>query len=873
MSGNSRVVKIKTESGEFVGEVLKVTSSVKNKSLKVLLKSFAVPNESQLSKINDHFKDILHFSNNIEIESAQIKTTQELSDGLDLLRETLDFEAVKKTKINVEGDTLFFDVLKEVDKEVVAFELGRHDWIKSFETEIRLIKSAPAKDKKALAAKTSNGKNGDHIYGRVRGHQKTDISALDERSGSVLVEGYVLNSEIIKTRSGKSFIIKFSITDYTSSIGATLFVKSSTNLDKLKEISKGKYLKVEGHAQIDKFSGELMLNVDSIIEAKPFVETDTAQTKRVELHLHTKMSTMDGVVEIKGLINRLKDLGHDTVAITDHGVVQAFPEVAEEAKKAGIKVLYGLECYLFDDSNPIVRNARSADLDDTFTVFDIETTGLNANIDEIIEIGAVKIRDGAIIDSYKSYVHTDKTISPFIRNLTGISQSDVVDAPNIAEILNEFIEFADGSILAAHNSSFDMSFIDVASNKLGIDYDPACVDTLALSRALIPGYKSYKLDTLCKKLHIPLTEHHTALADCTATAKLLMHLFDIAKNQGIFDTLALDRELGGMAIGRDNIYHAIIFAKNKAGLKDMYKLVSNSHLEYMFRGKPNIPKSMLSKMRKDLILGSACEAGELYSAILNSKNAKAIEKIANFYDYLEVQPLGNNEFMIRDNIVAGKERLININKKIIALAKKLGKPVVATGDVHFLYKRDEYIRRILMHGQKYTDADLQAPLYYRTTKEMLGEFGYLDTETAHEIVVDNTRVIADMIEALEPLPPYKLYQPKIEGAKEQVIELTNKRAQEIYGDTLPEVVQKRIDKELNSIVGHGYSVLYLIAHKLVKKSNDDGYLVGSRGSVGSSFVAFLMGITEVNPLPSHYTCDNCKHSDFDVDILGIRMRT
>ena len=865
MSGKIKVVKIEAESGSFVGEILKVTSSVKEKRLKVCLKSFTEPDQKQLEKINAHFAQILHFSNNIDIEAARIKTMGELTQSLELLKETLDYEAVSRVKLTVSDDKLYFDVEKEIDREVLTFELKRHEWMKRFGYEIRLNAKKPAAAKKGGGEKAHGGKNSGHIYGRTRGYEKANICDVDERSGSVLVEGCVLGAEIIKTRSGKSYIVKFSLTDYTSSIGAALFVKSSTNIDKLKSMEKGMYLKVEGHAQTDKFSGELALNVDSISLGSPVIHSDEAVEKRVELHLHTKMSTLDGVVDIGELFSTVKGMGHDTVAITDHGVVQGFPEAAEAAKAAGVKVLYGLECYLFDDSSPIVRNERDFGLDGTFTVFDVETTGLNSNADDMIEIAAVKIRDGDILDSYHSYVHTDKTITPFIQNLTGITQGQVASAPEPAAVMAQFIDFCGESVLAAHNASFDMSFIDMACRGLCIDFDPCCVDTLALSRALLPGFKAYKLNTLCKKLHISLKDHHTALADSTATAKLLAHLLDVAKNQGIKSVIELDRELGGMAIGRDNIYHAIIFAKNKQGLKDMYKLVSTSHMEYMFRGKPHIPKSMLAKIRGNLILGSACEAGELFSAILGNKNKKTVEQIAAFYDYLEVQPLGNNEFLIRDNIVSNKNRIIEINKAIIALGKKLGKPVVATGDVHFLHARDEYIRRILMHGQKYPDADYQPPLYYRTTKEMLDEFSYLDADTAYEIVVKNTRQIADMTQELEPLPPYRLYQPKIDGAEDQVVELTYDRAREIYGEPLPDIVQKRIEKELNSIVGHGYSVLYLIAHKLVKKSNDDGYLVGSRGSVGSSFVAFLMGITEVNPLPSHYTCDKCRHSDFDVD--------
>lgn len=866
---NNIIVDVNIGTGIFYGQVLKVVPMPKTKSLKVYIKSFVELNSQQVLKVVEHFQNMLNFSEHIDIDIVKIDNAEHIPNHIELFKKTVNISDLNGSSCFFREGTLFFDVKNKADDKAIAKELAKLEWLSCMGCNVKVKCKKEAKPKEKSSEGKGKGRQKasepGHIYGRKKNYDAVDIKDIDERSGGVLVTGYILSSEIIKLRSGKGCLAILSLTDYTSSIGAKLFLKNDAKMDDLENIRKGDYLAIEGHAQPDKFSGELLINVESINKKDPVIERDNAPKKRIELHLHTKMSALDGLVDIKQLIKRVSELGHEAVAITDHGIVQGFPETAEAARKAGIKVLYGVECYLFDDSNPIVQNSKHYSFEDTFVVFDIETTGLNSNTDEIIEIGAVKLKGGKILENFHSYVYTDHTITPFITNLTGISRQTIIDAPKMDTVLNNFMDFCGDCTLAAHNSKFDMSFVSNAANKYGVGFEPACVDTLALSRAVLPKMRSYKLNMICKKLGINLDNHHTALADSTATAKVLAHLLDVAKMQGLDDVGVLNMELGTKAMGRDNIFHAILFAKNQAGLKSLYEMISESHLNYLFRGKPNIPKSLLTKKRENIIVGSACEAGELYTAILKNKSNKKIEELARYYDFLEVQPLGNNEFMLRDGIVNSKQDLIDINKKIIELGRKFNKLVVATGDVHFLYARDEYFRRILMHGQKFSDADMQAPLYYRTTQEMLNEFNYLDPATAHEIVIDNPHAICDMIDELQPLPPYKLYPPFIEGAEEEVKRLSYETAHKLYGEEIPEIVQKRLDKELNSIIGNGYSVLYLIAHKLVKKSNDDGYLVGSRGSVGSSFVACMMGITEVNSLPSHYTCDKCKYSDFNID--------
>jgi DNA polymerase-3 subunit alpha (Gram-positive type) len=601
-----------------------------------------------------------------------------------------------------------------------------------------------------------------------------------------------------------------------------------------------------------------------INELEKTEKMDTAQEKRVELHLHTQMSAMDGVTSVKELVKRAALWGHKAVAVTDHGVVQAYPDAADVAKKNKIKVIYGIECYLLDDSIPIVINSKYQPIDSEYVVFDIETTGLNADRDRITEIGAVKVRDGKIVDHYSTFVNPEIPIPSFIENLTGINDDMVKDAPTIDNVLPKFLDFVGDAVLVAHNAPFDTGFIKVNARKIGLKVQNTVLDTLQLSRSMFPELKKHKLNIVAKHLGVELLNHHRAVDDSKATGEILVKCFEILKEKGAVTLGDIQSVLGvGGDFTKFRMYHAIVLVKNYTGLKNLYKIVSESHLKYFYK-KPRVPKELLLKYREGLILGSACEAGELYSAIMEGKGEEAINDIVRFYDYLEIQPLGNNQFLIDNGKLESQEDLKKINKEIIELGKKFNKHVVATCDVHFMDPKDEVYRRILMAGQGFSDADNQAPLYFRTTEEMLDEFKYLGEETAFEVVVKNTNLIADMIDEIIPIPD-GTFPPKIEGAEEEIKELAEGKAKEIYGDVLPEVVEKRLEKELNSIIKNGFSVMYIIAQKLVWKSLSDGYLVGSRGSVGSSFVANMVGITEVNSLPPHYICEHCKHSEFILD--------
>jgi len=700
-------------------------------------------------------------------------------------------------------------------------------------------------------------------WGKPEHRPLTRIIEIGELTGNVRIEGDVLNCQTLNVRSGKGMLYIFDVTDYSSSITCSVFTqKEDEALNEI--IAAGNRVFVEGYAVANDRSGEIRIKASGLELGEAPVITDDSACKRIELHCHTKLSSMDSLCELEDLIKHASGLGHRALAITDHGVVQAFPEAAQYGIKYGIKIIYGIECYLYDDSQSFLSGDADS-FDDEYVVFDLETTGLNPNTDTIIEIGAVRIKDRKIIDRFSTFVNPGRPIPQNITRITGINDGMVKDAPKPNEALPAFLHFIGSSALAAHNAEFDISFVKKLSDKNGMSFHRPHIDTLGFSRLMLPALKSHRLDKVAAMLNVSLENHHRAVDDAQAAAEILIKLFNIAEKSGAESLSQVKERFNSGRITRDNVYHAILLAQNKKGLRNLYELVSISHMKYTTRGKPHIPKSMLSGFREGLLVGSACEQGEVFQAILKNKPEKDIRQTAEFYDYLEVQPLGNNEFLVREEVVKNTEALIGINKKIIELGDQMGKPVVATCDVHFLFPKDEYFRRILMHGQKFPDADQQAPLYYRTTGQMLDEFRYLDEKKAYEIIVENTHRICSLIEDFEPLPEEKLYAPHIEGAKEQVISLSYETAYKIYGDPLPEIVRARLEKELGSITGYGFSVLYLIAHKLVKKSNDDGYLVGSRGSVGSSLVATLMGITEVNPLKPHYTCSNCLYSDFDTD--------
>ena len=649
-------------------------------------------------------------------------------------------------------------------------------------------------------------------------------------------------------------------------------MKRSVFDNELKDkIKKDAYLRVQGEVQFDKYAKEINIMAKAIMTAQaPPPRMDTAEEKRVELHLHTQMSSMDGVTPVKTYIKRAIDWGHKAIAITDHGVVQAFPDAMNAADKSDLKVIYGVEAYLIDDLGNAVFSPRGQNLDDTYVVFDIETTGLSKEKEMITEIGAVKVADGKIIDRFSTFVNPQRPISAEITKLTGITDDMVKDAPTIENVLPEFLKFCEDTVLVAHNASFDTGFIRIAAERAGLgELHHTIVDTLELARALLPELNKHKLDIVCEHLGVTLNGHHRAVNDAEATAEVFIKFLDMLAEKKIF-TLDEINVLASRTVNYKKLraYHAIILVKNYTGLRNLYELVSMAHIDYFFR-RPRIPKSKFMQMREGLILGSACEAGELYRALLDGEPKQRIEELVHFYDYLEIQPLGNNKFMIdspRVENIHSMEDIKNMNRKIVELGETYGKPVVATCDVHFIDPDDAAFRKIIMAAEGFSDADNQPPLYFRTTDEMLAEFDYLGEEKAREVVITNTNLIADQIEKIKPIPD-ETFPPKIEGADEQLRQICMDKAHSIYGDPLPPLVQERLETELNSIISNGYAVLYIIAQKLVWKSVADGYLVGSRGSVGSSFAANMAGITEVNSLPPHYVCPNCKYSDFDSELV------
>ena len=597
---------------------------------------------------------------------------------------------------------------------------------------------------------------------------------------------------------------------------------------------------------------------------------DLYPEKRVELHCHTKMSDMDGVSEVKDIVKRAHDWGHKAIAITDHGVVQAFPDanhyIESLDKDDPFKIIYGVEAYLVDDLTEIAQGAKDQTLQDTYVVFDLETTGFSPIQDKIIEIGAVKVEQGRITERFSTFVNPKIPIPFKITDLTGITDDMVMDAEPVEEVLPKFLDFVGDAVLVAHNAGFDVSFIEQNCRYQEIEKEFISVDTVALARVLLPTLSKYKLNVVAKALNISLENHHRAVDDAQATAEIFVRFVEMLKDREIF-TLKELNHFGSMnpdAIRKLPSHHAVILAKNETGRVNLYRLISMSHLQYFSR-MPRIPKSEFLRYRDGLIIGSACEAGELFQAVLNGKSEEQIAKLVNFYDYLEIQPIGNNRFMIasdRVSNVKSEEDLRDLNRKIVRLGEKFCKPVVATCDVHFLDPEDEVYRRIIMAGKGFSDADEQAPLYLHTTEEMMEEFSYLGAAKAHEVVIENPNKIADMIEKIAPVRPDKC-PPVIENSDQTLRDICYKKAHEMYGDPLPDVVTERLERELHSIISNGFAVMYIIAQKLVWKSNEDGYLVGSRGSVGSSFVATMAGITEVNPLSPHYYCPHCHYSDFD----------
>lgn len=710
--------------------------------------------------------------------------------------------------------------------------------------------------------------NPDVIYGRDFDDEVIAIETIAGEMGEVTIRGQIMTLDTREIRGEKTIII-MSVTDFTDTIVLKIFTKNESLAELMEHLKKGAFLKIKGVTTIDKFDSELTIgSIVGIKKIPDFTTTrmDMSPDKRVELHCHTKMSDMDGVTDVGDLVKRAYAWGHKALAITDHGNVQAFP-IANHAisPDADFKIIYGVEAYLVDDLKDIIENSKNQSLQDTYVVFDLETTGFSPNVNKIIEIGAVKVVAGSIVERFSTFVNPEIPIPYHIENLTGIRDDMVITARTIEEILPEFMEFSKGAIMVAHNADFDMSFIKHNCDLQGITYDFTIADTVALARMLLPNLNRFKLDTVAKALNIPLGNHHRAVDDAACTADIFVKFIGLLEERDVHNLDAVN-ELGHVSkemVMKMPTHHAIILATNDIGRVNLYKLISLSHLNY-FRSRPRIPKSEYLKYKEGLLIGSACEAGELYQAILQGRPQEEIIRLVKFYDYLEIQPLGNNGFMLRDekSPVSSNEELQDINRKIVTLGEQFGKLVVATCDVHFMDPEDEVYRRIILAGKGFKDADDQAPLYLRTTEEMLAEFDYLGSEKAREVVIDNTNKIADMCEKISPVRPDKC-PPVIENSDQMLRDICYTKAHEMYGEDLPEIVSERLERELKSIIGNGYAVMYIIAQKLVWKSNEDGYLVGSRGSVGSSFAATMSGITEVNPLAPHYYCMHCHYSDFD----------
>ena len=697
------------------------------------------------------------------------------------------------------------------------------------------------------------------------------ITDLNAESGNVCIDGEILGMEDKETKTGK-VILSINIYDGTSTMTCKAFLPGKNAKNIVKRLGKTKAVKLAGRAQMDAFSNELTIMANTIVESTPLPKTtreDKAEVKRVELHMHTKMSAMDAMTSATDLIKRAMSWGMKSIAITDHGVVQAFPEAYHLLGRDNpdMKVIYGVEAYLVPDKEKSVKNPRGQVLNDaTYCVLDLETTGISITTEKITEVGIMKVKNGEVIDEFEIFVNPEKPIPQRVVEVTNITDEMVKDAETIDKVFPKILEFVGDSIIVAHNASFDVGFLKHNAKLLGYEFNNTYIDTLPLAKDLFPDLKKYKLGKIADSLGIEVDVAHRALADVDTTVKVFNVMLKKLKDKGIntvdeIDSATKDPEAQKEEFKKQRSYHAIILDKNYVGLRNLYKLVSISHLNYFYKN-PRILKSIYKKYSEGLILGSACEAGELYQAIELGKSDEEIENIARDYDYLEIQPIGNNEFLVRNGVVPDREYLKDINRKIVELGEKLGKLVVATCDVHFMDPQDEIYRRILEAGQGYKDADEQAPLYLRTTEEMLKEFEYLGEEKAYEVVVTNTNKVSDMCDRIDPISPEKC-PPHIPGCEEDIKNIAYKKAHELYGDPLPEIVQTRLDKELNSIISNGYSVMYIIAQRLVWKSNEDGYIVGSRGSVGSSLVAFMTGITEVNSLQPHYRCPKCKYSEFD----------
>lgn len=745
----------------------------------------------------------------------------------------------------------------DVNKELQA---ARQDSQASAEHKVEAPKMVmPARkassDEPARGQKKSQDEN--VIFGKAIKEPSVRIKELDDNAGICVIDGEVFKTDEKKLRNGKTLLVLY-VTDFSSSIAVKVFLKEGEELP----IKAGQVFRFKGNVTLDMYSKELTMIARDIYKMEKVKRKDTAAEKRVELHLHTNMSSMDALASAKSVFSLAKDFGHRAVAITDHGVVQAYPEAMDQAKSTGVKAIYGMEAYVVNDEMNIIEN-----IDETLkdlVIFDIETTGFSSMNDKIIEIGAVKVRDGEVIDEFSAFINPERSIPSKITELTGITDTMVKDAPLIGEVILQFEDFIRNSTLVAHNAYFDVGFIRKNLADVGRSIDNPIMDTVPMARFLYPDLKRHRLDVISRHLGIDMGSHHRAVDDAKTTHRILQKSMEKMETMGIHSFRELnERSKKEMDYKKLPMYHTTILVKNLTGLKHLYEMVTESHLK-SFHMKPRIRKSVLEQKREGLLLGSACINSELVRYIMEGRTEDEILTMASYYDYIEVQPVENNLDLLKDGRIQDMEGLRDLNRKLISLGESQGKIVVATGDVHYLNKEDKFYRKILLASQGYNNQNDDLDLYFRSTDEMLASFSYLGRDKAYEIVVKNTNLIADSIEDFLPIPK-GTFPPKIDGADEEIREMTMTEAHKLYGDVLPEVVEKRVTKELNSIISNGYAVLYLIAHKLVAKSLSDGYLVGSRGSVGSSLVATFTGITEVNGLPPHYRCPSCRHNEFFLD--------
>ena len=700
------------------------------------------------------------------------------------------------------------------------------------------------------------------IYGEDVNSLVHPIKDLNQNSKTVAIVGEIFHIENKELRNGKILSI-MSITDNTSSINCKLFL-NDLNKDKiLNAVKEGSYVKIKGDILFDTYQRELTMTISGIrAEVKPQREDTCKKGKRVELHAHTQMSSMDALCSTKKLVKQAAAWGHKAIAITDHGVVQAFPEAMDAGKSNNIKILYGVEGYLVEDNAPVIKNANDESLSQTFVVFDLETTGFSNKNDKITEIGAVKIENFKVVDRFSQLINPQKDISYKVQELTGITNDLIKDKPTIEEVLPKFIEFIGDSVMVAHNADFDMGFMQQKCREQNIEFKNTSIDTLTLARTLLPHMKRFRLNLIAKELGVPLLNHHRAVDDAEATAHIFIKFMEMIIKKGAQKLSDVNEILGDVDYTKLTTNHVTLIAKSQEGIKNLYKIVSDAHVNHFYRA-PRILKSVLEKYKEGIIVGSACEAGEVFKAVKENKSEEELERIISLYDYIEVMPIDNNRFMIEKGEVEDEEELRDLNRKLIEVAKKFGKIPVATGDVHFIDKHEAVFRKVLKYSQGFKVDEEETYLHFRTTDEMLEEFKYLGEDLAYEVVVTNTNKVADMVDNILPIPN-ETFPPRIEGSDKELRDMCNAKAERIYGSPLPDVVRKRLDRELNSIISNGYAVMYIIAQKLVTKSLADGYLVGSRGSVGSSLAATMSDITEVNPLPAHYVCENsdCKYSYF-----------